>query len=80
MQEFVCFVEISRNLNVQSMKWKQVCLNYSCCSDEGKLMAEGLHLLLSLNLARGHVAALVRTIKHLYGKSQRSIIEFVLPV
>nr|KAG5696025.1 hypothetical protein BaRGS_013931 [Batillaria attramentaria] len=34
---------------------------------DDKLLPEGLGLLLSLNLARGHVAALVRTIKHLHG-------------
>ncbi|KAK7112606.1 zinc finger ZZ-type and EF-hand domain-containing protein 1-like isoform X2 [Littorina saxatilis] len=33
---------------------------------DSELVGQGLHLLLSLNLARGHVAALVRTIKHFY--------------
>lgn len=37
-------------------------------------MAEGLHLLLCLNLARGHVAALVRTIRHFYGNLPCSVV------
>ncbi|XP_076459760.1 zinc finger ZZ-type and EF-hand domain-containing protein 1-like isoform X2 [Babylonia areolata] len=45
----------------------------SLTSEEGKLMAEGLTLLLSLNLARGHVAALVRTIRHLFENSDLSL-------
>lgn len=40
-----------------------------CYSGDSELVGQGLHLLLSLNLARGHVAALVRTIKHFYGNS-----------
>ncbi|KAL8625230.1 hypothetical protein ACOMHN_029988 [Nucella lapillus] len=40
---------------------------------EGKLMAEGLTLLLSLNLSRGHVAALVRTITRLYENPELSL-------
>lgn len=39
------------------------------------MLSDGLHLLLSFNLARGHVGGLLRTLKILQGKGENKVTE-----
>ena len=62
-----------------SLAMKQYCIVLCVSlSEGGALMVDGLNLLLCLNLARGHVAALIRTIRHYYGNPLNSVILNIL--
>ena len=75
---FQCGGEAPRlDFTIDHCMWQQWVHALVFFSVEGKLMAEGLHLLLCLNLARGHVAALVRTIRHFYGNSPCSVVQSI---